>query len=241
MNSLCIIIPVYNEETHIENCVNQVIKVTKEIKHVPLILIVNDGSIDNTNLILKKLSLKYHQLIIINHNKNKGYGAALDTGIKEALRRKFKFAIFMDSDQTNDPKYILNFYKYINMGYDCIKASRYINKGKMVKAPLYRRIISKIGNYIASKLFAINIHDCTNGFRMVRLDKLKKIVFKEKGFAIILEELYYLKKMKAKFKEIPTILTNRKNTTTKFRYKPTLFWDYLKYILKASLISYKCE
>ncbi len=143
----------------------------------------------------------------------------------------------MDSDLTNDPKYIYDFACEMSDRYDCIKASRYIKGGKVVNVPLYRRIFSLVGNQLAAYIFRVGIRDCTNGFRMIRLKKLEGIRFKEKNFSIILEELYYLKKMGAKFKEIPNILTARKDSQSHFTYKPKIFYDYFKYVIKSVLIN----
>lgn len=226
----------YNEEKDASNCVDSVIRIISKMKHTKL-FVIDDGSKDSTAQILKDKRKKYKsKLLILSHNKNKGYGKALQTGIRFALKQGFQYGLFMDSDLTNDPKMIPRFAMFMEDGYDCVKASRYIKNGKVIGVPFLKRAISKIGNSIASFLFRIKIKDCTNGFRMVKLDKLKNIRFKESDFSIIFEELYILKKKNAKFYEIPTILTARRYTKSHFTYNPRLFWDYLKYAIKASMI-----
>jgi hypothetical protein len=84
--------------------------------------------------------------------------------------------------------------------------------------------------------FGIGIHDCTNGFRMVRISNLDNINFKERSFAIILEELYKLKKMNSDFTEIPVVLSSRTNTKSSFTYSIKIFYDYSKYFIKATLV-----
>lgn len=227
----------YNEERTVQRCVNEVISVIPDLKISSTLLVVNDGSSDNTGKILDEAKRKYKKnLLVITHKKNKGYGVALSTGISEAIKKGFEFCIFMDSDLTNDPKFIPRFIENISDDYDCIKASRYIEGGKMIGIPLYRQLISIIGNLIASKLFRVGVHDCTNGFRMIRLGLLRDVRFKESDFSIILEELYYLKMKGAKFKEIPNVLTSRIGAKSHFRYTPKMFWDYLKYALKAFFV-----
>ena len=139
----------------------------------------------------------------------------------------------MDSDLTNPPKFIPQFVKKISDDVGCVKASRYVAGGKVVNVPFSRKIISIVGNSLASVFFNVGIRDCTNGFRMVRLDLLKGIRFQENNFSIILEELYYLKKKGAKFIEIPNVLYARTNSRSHFYYKPKIFFDYFKYALKA--------
>lgn len=236
-NSLAIIIPMFNEEKVAAKCIDGVQKIIQKIKFRTILIVVNDGSTDGTEKILRDKQKKYSkQLIIVSYKKNKGYGGASETGIKKALELHYAWGLHMDSDLTNDPKFIPEFIKAINPNVDCIKASRYVKNGKVINVPFYRRFISLVGNQVASMLFNVGIKDCTNGFRMVRLEKLKGIHFKENNFSIILEELYYLKKRHARFKEIPNVLTARVNSQSHFTYKPKIFYDYFKYVIKSALI-----
>ncbi len=236
-DSLAIVIPMYNEEKVASKCVDNVIKEIGKIKKKTALIVINDGSKDTTIDILKKGSKKYKQkLIIVSHEKNLGYGTAIQTGIKEAVKRKFEFYLTMDSDLTNPPKYIPDFVNKMSPDIDCVKASRYIEGGKVINVPYFRKIISLVGNRLASKFFDVGIKDCTNGFKMVRLDLLKEIKFKETNFSIILEEMYYLKKKGAKFSEIPNVLFSRRNSASHFKYTPKIFYDYFKYIIKAVFV-----
>lgn len=235
--SIAIIIPMYNEEIGAKKCIKTVIPEIKKLNVLTKLFVVNDGSKDRTSQILDNLGEKYKDdMVVVNRDLNQGYGAALQTGIKKAYQCGFDFCIFMDSDLTNHPSFLKKFVELIDSGYDCVKASRYIPGGMMENVPFYRQIISKLGNSIASTLFGVGIRDCTNGFRMVRLELIKDIKFKQNNFSIIVEELYYLKCRRAKITEIPNILTSRINTKTSFRYTPRIFWDYFKYAFRASLI-----
>lgn len=235
--SVCVIIPAYNEGKGIKRCVDAVIRELFHIDCDNALIVVNDGSEDRTWEILKKLKNKYpKKLIVVTHRKNSGYGAALQSGVKEAIKKGFEFCIFMDSDLTNDPKYIRNFVNRASKNVDCVKASRYIRGGGMFGVPFYRRFVTQLGNIIARNLFRIGVRDCTNGFRMVRLSFLENIRFKENGFPIILEELYYLKKARARFTSIPVILTSRAKTASHFKYNRKMFWNYFKYALKAFFV-----
>lgn len=228
----------HNEQLGARECVERVIAELKKLKLPSKLIVINDGSKDNTKKILKALKKKYAKwLTVVTHPKNKGYGAGLQTGIQQGLKQKFEFCVFMDSDLTNDPSFLKQFAKHCTAHYDCVKASRFIKGGGMVDVPLYRRIASWTANYFASGFFGLGIHDCTNGFRMVRLQLLKDVQFKEKGFAIILEELYELRRRDAVCTEIPNILRNRKHGKTHFSYNFKTLWSYAKYALKASVLS----
>ncbi len=236
-NSLAIIIPMFNEERVAAKCIDTLQKEIRRIKHKISLVAVNDGSTDATQSVLKEKQKQYGKnIIVVAHGKNKGYGAASQTGIKEAIRLGFNWCLHMDSDLTNDPKYIPQFIKSMSDDVDCVKASRYIKNAKIINVSFYRRFISLVGNYFAAFLFRVGIKDCTNGFRMVRLEILKGIHLKENNFSIILEELYYLKKRHARFKEIPNVLTARTDSQSHFTYKPKIFYDYFKYVIKAFFV-----
>jgi dolichol-phosphate mannosyltransferase len=227
----------YNEEKSAAKCIDEVVKVLDIQPVRTKLLIIDDGSKDNTKtILLQKLKQYPGNIILVLNKKNKGYGGALQSGIKEGIKKRFQYALFMDSDLTNNPKYITAFVKEISNGYNCVKASRYIKGGKMIGIPIKRRFFSVLGSIIIRNFFRIGIKDCTNGFRMVQLNLLKDMQFKESNFSIILEELYYLKKRHATFKEIPTILTSRKDTKSHFAYTPSLLYDYAKYAWKALFI-----
>lgn len=236
---LCVIIPMYNEEAGAKRCVDAMMAIIQPLPEVAL-LVVNDGSTDKTQKILDHLSQTYTQrFFVIQHKKNGGYGLGRQTGIREAHKRGYLFGLFMDSDLTNNPAYIRDFLALANESIDCVTASRYIPGGRVINVPLYRQYISRLGNLVARNMFRIGVHDCTNGFRMVRLDLLKDIKFKEHGFPIILEELYYLKKKGARFKEFSYTLTARVDKPSNFRYNVATFWNYLKYAFLAVFVSYQ--
>lgn len=227
----------FNEEKVASSCIERVMEQILLLKNKTVLIVVNDGSLDKTKYILdQKLKIYKNNIIVINHKKNSGYGSALQTGIKEAIKLDYEFYLTMDSDLTNPPKHIPEFINAMSDEVDCVKASRYIKGGGVENVPYFRQIISIVGNYFASKLFNVGIRDCTNGFKMVRLKLLEDVRFKEKNFSIILEEMYYLKKKKARFTEIPNIIYVRKDSKSHFRYTPRIFYDYFKYIIKVIFV-----
>ncbi len=232
--SIAVLIPMHNEEHAATRCVQSVINALKYIRYQHLLVVINDGSTDATEKILNALCKKYRRkLALLHHATNHGYGAALKSGMDYARHKGFTYALCMDSDGTNDPKYISTFADKIPQGYDCVKASRYIRGSKVIGVPRNRIWVSKVGNAIASALFHMGIRDYTNGFRMVRLASTKHIPYREPGFASILEELYFFKRFKARCMEIPTTLTARTSTKTHFRYTVHTLYSYLKYALYA--------
>ena len=88
----------------------------------------------------------------------------------------------MDSDLTNDPADVPRFAARMAEDLDVIKASRYIAGGRMVGVPWQRAAVSRVGNGLARWLFRLPVHDCTNGFRAVRVPILQQMDLTERRF-----------------------------------------------------------
>lgn len=232
--SFAVVVAMYNEAVSAEGCVRSISGTLQDLPGRSCLIVVNDGSTDCTAEILERLRTEDPDLTIITHSQNEGYGEALYTGVSEAARRKFNYVLFMDSDLTNDPAYLPRFVEKMRDGFDVIKATRYSGGGSVDGVPFWKRLISVVGNRLAKFLFRISINDCTNGFRAIRTDLLVKIHPRETGFAVIMEELFYLKHMTNSFAEIPYTLKthNTKLRMSSFKYTAKVFWDYLKYPLR---------
>lgn len=235
--SFCIVVPMYNEEQNVQSCVDRLV-LQLRLSSVPGYLItVNDGSLDQTLFKLKELEHTYPEMIIVNRETNGGYGAALSSGVVEAGKQGYTYVLFMGADLTDNPEYIPEFVDKMVQGYDVIKASRYISGGGVDGVPFPRALISIVGNTLARYLFRLPVSDCTNGFRAVKVDLLRKMPFSEPGFAVIMEELYHLKYEARSYVDIPYILTSRAvdQGASKFSYKPKVLLTYLWYPVKAFL------
>lgn len=232
-----VVIPMYNEERGAENCIRNVCAALAAIPVRNQLLVVNDGSSDGTGSILNRLAPEYPNLTVVHHERNLGYGGALRTGTRKAIEAGYDYALFMDSDLTNDPADIVRFVARMQQGFDVIKASRYAVGGGMPGVPWKRRAISQAGNAVARVLFGMGLRDCTNGFRAVRTAILARMNLQENGFPIIVEELYQSKFLAHTFCEIPVLLTNRSDEQrpTSFSYKPETLRKYLSFAIKAFL------
>lgn len=209
----------FNEERGAEICVRRVCPALAAIPYPSKLITVDDGSRDQTGAILDRLVPEFPNLAVLHHSQNGGYGAALRTGIQKAAEQGFDYALFMDSDLTNDPADIPKFVAQMEQGIDVIKASRFIAGGRMDGVPWQRSIFSVTGNLVARPLFHVGVRDCSNGFRAVKVSILQRLNLQERGFPIIVEELYQAKFLartyaQAAFERDPFIRTNcRANCT----------------------------
>ena len=159
---LTVVVPAYNEEKSIKETIESI------KKHVPesVVTIVDDGCKDRTTEIAKKLKVG-----VISHNKNKGYGAALKTGL---LAAKTRYVAFLDADMTYNPAYFPKMMDYMKRFHlDCIWGNRF--GGSSNKMPFIR----KIGNTMIALFFFLmtghNVRDCSSGQRILKTEVLKKL------------------------------------------------------------------
>jgi len=234
--NVCIIIPMFNEQSLAQQSITTILSYIKELPSSTTLLVVNDGSVDQTQKIVKGCIAKEGnsgQLVLLSHQYNRGYGAALRTGIQYAVDHAFDYALFMDSDLTNHPKYLRLFYEKMAQGCEYIKATRYRAGGGMEGVAWKRQLFSRAGNHIGRLLLQLPLSDVTNGFRSVKVDILRHVTLHENGFPIIMEELAQAKKYVHSYAEIPYVLTERmaNQGATHFPYSFSTMATYLYYAL----------
>jgi len=234
-----LIIPIFNEEQNIVNLVN-VLNNSFLIKdnNCVNILLINDGSKDNTERLINSEIRHKKKFILLNHRKNRGYGAATKTGIKYA-KNLVKYVIFADSDLTNPIDDIKKTFIFMSRDIDFIQANRYKKNSDNIQA--HRKLIGKLGNFLCRFFMNMKINDYTNGFRAVKTSLYNNIELTENDFSIIMEEKYKLKKNLGTIAEFGTILGKRSDHLNKssFEYSFKLINKYLFYCVKTGFITNK--
>lgn len=247
-----LLLPAYNEEKAIGELIERVINLKKSSDLYFSILVVDDGSTDNTVSTLKYFK-KDIPLEIISHKENKGLGEALKSGILYLLPRlkDDDIVVTMDADNTHDPSLISVMVDQIFKGYDVIIASRFNEGGKEIGVPDIRKSFSKGAKLIFTFLFPIsNVRDYTSGYRAYKSTILKKLfdrygndIIEESGFVCMVELLLKLKKLGARMDEVPLVLRyDFKKGKTKMKIVRTIFrYFYIIFIFKLrSLKTFLC-
>jgi glycosyltransferase involved in cell wall biosynthesis len=165
MKNISIIIPAYNEEKIIEQTIKNLKKELDKLNLDYEIIVVNDASTDKTKEILEKTE----GIKLINHPKNRGYGAALKTGIKNSI---YDWILIIDADGTYPNESIADLIKYAS-DYDMVVGAR---TGKKVKIPLIRRPAKWIINKLANYLSKTKIPDLNSGLRIMKKPLLEKFI-----------------------------------------------------------------
>ncbi|MBN2385007.1 glycosyltransferase family 2 protein [bacterium] len=165
---LSIVIPAYNEQDNIAQLVPQLVTVLTQLNRSFEIIVIDDGSTDNTFDVLKKLHQIYKQLTIIRFRKNFGQTAALSAGFKQS---RGEVIITLDADLQNDPEDIPVLLEQIEQGHDVISGWRRDRKDTF----LNRVLPSLIANKLISVITGIHLHDYGCALKAYRREVLQDV------------------------------------------------------------------
>ena len=200
--SVFAVIAAKNEEKHIY----EVVKDTR--KYVDMVIVVDDGSVDNTKGQAKKAGA-----VVLEHMVNLGKGAAIITGCEFALDKKAKSIILLDADGQHEPKEIPHFLEELKKN-EIVFGMRTIRKSMPS--------VYKFGNWVIHKLtqllFGMDIPDTQCGYRAFRTDIFKKIRWQSSGYSMESEMIANVGKKRLKYSmiKIGTIYSDKyKGTTVK--------------------------
>jgi glycosyltransferase involved in cell wall biosynthesis len=207
------VIPAFNEGPRIKSVL------LKTGKYVDNVVVVDDGSTDNTFEVSNGIA---GNIITLRHKINLGKGAAMKTGCEAALKIGADIIIFMDADGQHKPEDIPRFIESIeNEKNDIVFGSRKIGKDM----PLVMMLGNKFLSIVTSFLFKIYIADTQSGFRAVRADVYPKIKWNSTRYSVETEMVVKVGKKKLKFKEIEI------ETIYSDNYKGTTFIDGIRIFL----------
>ncbi len=161
-----IFIPAYNESKYI----NKVIKNCK--KFFKNILIVDDGSNDNTLELIEK----FDNILVIKHCINCGQGTAISTGLQYFLNNtNFQYLVTIDADSQHDPKEAFEMLEYtVRNNYDVVLGSRFLYKDND-SIPIKRNLALKIAILFERFFYGINLSDAHNGLRVLSREACKSL------------------------------------------------------------------
>jgi len=156
-----IIVPAYNEEISIGKTLESLVNQYSEQAEI---IVVNDGSTDNTPAIVRR----FKNVRLINHNNNHGYGASLKTGINQASTSVLCFYDADDQYHSGDIHKLLEAFTNVDM----VVGSRGINAFKDWYRVWGKLILHAIANFLVKQ----RIPDLNSGFRLVRRDVILKYI-----------------------------------------------------------------
>ena len=150
--SLSIVVPIYNEEESLRFLVNQLLDVLRPMNESFELVLVNDGSSDNSEEVMRKLSLEVPELVAVLLRKNYGQTAAMAAGFDIS---RGEIVVTLDGDLQNDPADIPLLINKIRDGFDLVSGWRFRRKD----AAISRKIPSMIANRLIGKVTGVHLHD----------------------------------------------------------------------------------
>ncbi len=165
---ISIVIPVFNSAKIIGSTVSETCSELEKLGIDYEIILVNDGSKDNSWQVLMELQREYPQLVVVNLLKNYGQHSAIFCGLERA---RGKYVVTMDDDLQNPPKEIKILYEKIKEGYDLV-----IGKFKSKKHAEYRKLGSRIVNYLNKKIFNKPSGITLSNFRIFKREVAQRTV-----------------------------------------------------------------
>lgn len=198
-----VIIPVYNEATHI-------IPIIEGCKKAgfPNIIVVDDGSTDHTKLLAHKCEVH-----VVSHLINRGQGAAIQTGILAALSMGADVLITMDGDEQFSPEDIGKIAApLLNQEVDVVIGSRFKQKNTV---PFLRRLFNFIANLLTFVLSGIFISDSQSGFKGFSHYAAKKIEIHTSGYEFCTEIIREIAYLNLSFREVPVYVSYTKDSLKK--------------------------
>ena len=211
MQKIKIVLPAYNEELSLPPLLKRILGVKENFNLNLEILVVNDGSKDNTVGVAKNFNVE-----VLDLQPNRGLAEAIREGLFAAIANleDEDIIIVMDADNTHTPGLVMRMIRHIAEGCDIVIASRYQKGARVIGLSWFRKMLS----FGASILFRIlvgisGVKDYTCGYRAYRVEILKKAYqlykedfIKQTGFGCMIEILLRLQKFNPVIEEVPLIL-----------------------------------
>ena len=192
-----VIIPCYNEEKTIETTI---VKSLENLGSKDNLLVVDDGSTDKSNFLIKNLANKFANINLMVHEKNLGKGAAIQTALKKV---KNEIVIIQDSDMEYNPseyKKLIN--PILELGADVVYGSRFLTSDEHRVLYFWHQIGNNALTFLSNIFTNLNLTDMEVGFKAFKSGKILKLNLREKRFGFEPEVTVKLAKQKCVFYEV---------------------------------------
>jgi len=240
-----VVLPAYNESSGIASLIQNIQNALSEAHLAHRVLVVDDGSTDESPRILTGLTRSVSKLQVVRHEVNQGLGAAIRDGLHIAAEaaEDDDIIVTMDADETHAPALILRMVASLREGYDVVIASRYQPGSRVVGLPAWRELLSTGASTIFRAVFPIRgVRDYTCGYRGYRASILKGAIAQygasfvdQEGFACMVDILLKIRGSGAVFGEVPMVLRyDRKHGASKMHVGKTIV-STLKLLVRRRL------
>ncbi len=218
MNRTLIVTPTYNE---IENLGTFVRAVRKALPEAHM-LIVDDGSPDGTGALADDIASKDDHVKVMHRAGKQGLGTAYRQAFARGLEEGYERFIEMDADMSHDPKYLADFVRAFDDGYEVIVGSRNVPGGSVEGWGPGRHIMSKGGSIYSRTVLGLPVKDLTTGYKGFTKRALETIDMnrvKANGYSFQIEMTFRASVAGLKIKEVPIVFVDRTKGQSKMSRK----------------------
>lgn len=217
LNLLSVVIPARDEEGCIASTVEH-LHLELDLRGVPHeIVVVDDGSCDQTWAILLEEQKKIQQLVPIKSPGPHGFGRAITRGL-DAMTGDA--VVIMMADESDDSRDVVRYWEKLNDGYDCVFGSRFVKGGGTIDYPPVKLFMNRLANAFVRMLFRHGLNDTTNAFKAYRksvIDGIRPIL--SPHFNITVELPLKAIVRGYTFATIPITWRNRRHGVAKLKIK----------------------
>ena len=170
LNKLSVIIPARNESENLPLCLEELSQELLDHKINHEILVVDDGSTDNTPTLLEDMAVQNPAVRFLRNDGENGFGRAVRIGLSEFTGDAV--AIMM-ADRSDSPSDLVNYWSKLQEGYECVFGSRFIKGSKVYDYPKIKLLVNRLVNTIIRYAFRIETNDITNAFKIYRREVIE--------------------------------------------------------------------
>ncbi len=212
--SLSIFFPAYNDAKILPYLIAKTYDAAAAATSDFEVIIVDDGSTDDTARIMKSLMPRYPHLRHVRHETNRGYGGALISGFRNARK---EWVFYTDGDCQYDPADLRKLVRKAGPGVDVVNGYK-LNRGDGI----FRLLTGSVYNSVLHRLYKVPIRDVDCDFRLIRRSVLQKITLTSSSGTICLELVLKLNNAGAVFREVAVRHYPRPVGSSKFLNLPNL-------------------
>jgi glycosyltransferase involved in cell wall biosynthesis len=192
---LSIFFPAYNDSGTIASMVIRAVQAASELTPDYEVLVVDDGSSDATAEVADELASKYSHVRVIHHERNRGYGGALQTGIRSSTK---ELIFYTDGDAQYDPAELALLWRSLTPDADIVNGYK-ISRSD----PLHRVVIGRLYHHIVAVMFGLKMRDVDCDFRLMRRSMFDRIDLEKTSGVICLEMMKKVQDAGFRMVEVP--------------------------------------
>jgi len=224
-----IIIPAYNESSRIRPTLDEVLRYVDERKWDAEILVVDDGSRDDTAAIVREYSGAHSHVLLIENPGNRGKGYSVRNGM---LHARGDICLFTDADLSSPITEAPKLFDAISAGADIAIGSRWLRSDLQTeRQPLYRQLFGRIYNLVLRVFLSLNFVDTQCGFKAFRREAAQRIfpLQRIERWGFDPEILFLARRLGFSVKEVPVVWAHSQGTRlSPFRDGVRMFGEVLK-------------